>query len=290
MKVWKSKAAAYTLVEIMVTLAIVGVTGAGVFEILRAGTILFDKNTAINLSHSQSRFGLLELQQDMNSAVSTPELTDSTGTIISGTATGPAAGVSFQGYAGGPFCLYVPSSTTPIAATATSIQVITGTAFVPLPGETIHIQYLPNTLLEVALSGSGAYSPSTTGTATSYTPSLANQLGSAIALYDPVSGTALHVACFFTTPIVYVVQNKQLLKEYLDPAGSGRMLSTVLAYNVSSTTPFSMPTVNSSPSNTFLEVQNFTTADPSSSQQGYLSVTTPMTLQVTHFAQLTSKY
>lgn len=291
MNIFKSKAAAFSLIEIMVALAVVGVAGAGVFEVLRTGLILSGKNTAINLSHSESRNGLLRLQQDLSSAVSTPELTDSGGNILSsGTARGPAAGVSFQAYAGGPFCLY-PSSAS-VSSSATSIQIITGSNFRPLPGETIHIQVLPlvGTLLEDQLSGSAPYSSSTTSSGTTYTPTLVTALGTAVSLDDPVSGNPLHVSCFFTTPIRYVVLNGQLVRYSLDPAGSGNMLSTVLSYNVTSATPFSMPTVNSSPQNTFVEVQNFTATDPSSNQRGYNAVITPLTIQIPHFAQMTDKY
>jgi prepilin-type N-terminal cleavage/methylation domain-containing protein len=301
MKTLRSKAAAFNLIEVMVALAIVAIAGGGVVEILRTGTILFGKNTAINLSHAESRYGLLKFQNDLASAVATPELTGSgtplvtnsgISTILSGTATGPAAGVCFQAYAGGPFCLYVPASTSTISGSASSIQVITGTNFRPVPGETIHIQVLPvaDSLVEDQLSGSGPYTPTTTSAGTTYTPTLVNTLGSSINVEDPVSGNALHVACFFTTPIVYVVQNGRFVKYTLDPAGSGTMLPTVLSYNVTSTTPFSMPTVNSSPSNTFVQVQNLTATDPSSNQRGYKAVLTPFTVQVPHFSQLTVEY
>jgi len=179
-----------------------------------------------------------------------------------------------------------------------------------LPGETIHVQVLPlptsTALVEDQLSGSGPYSASTTSAGTTYTPTLVNALGSSISLEDPVSGNALQVACFFTTPIIYFVQNGQLVRQTLDPAGSGKMISTVLSYNITSATPFSMPTVNSSPQNTFVEVTNFTGIDASSNYQGYRGHTptgtlttsnqgyhggaTQLNVQLPHFAQLTVKY
>jgi len=292
----RSKITASTLVELMIALAIVSLAGAGVFEILRTGLILGSKNTSINLSHQQSRFALIQLQNDLNSAVSTPELTDSAGNILSsGSSSGPAAGVSFQDYAGGPYCLYV-SSTSTIPATATSIQVITGSNFQPLPGQYIHIQAVPLTatstssLLEALLSGASRYTSSSTTSGITYTPTLATAIGGTINLRDPVTGNPLSVASFFTTPVIYVVQNGQLVKYTLDPAGTGRMLPTVMAYDVSTPTPFSMPSVNSSPQNLFLMVQDLTALDPSSSNRGYHSVTAQMTLQIPHFAQMTVKY
>ncbi len=296
MKFLRSHAAAFSLVEVMITVAVVAITGTGVFEILRAGMILFGKNTAINLSHSESRFGLIELQRDLNSAVSTPELTDSAGNVLSsGTAVGPAAGVSFQIYAGGPFCLY-PTGSTSIPSTATSIQVITGTSFKPVSGEMINIMAVPLTttstssLLEVQLSGSSAYSASTTSAGTTYTVPLANSIGASVNLDDPVSGNPLNVACFFTSPVSYLVQNGQLIKYTMDPAGSGKKIASVISYFLSTPTPFSMPTINNSPQNTFLQVQNLTALDPNSSNQKYIGVTTPFSLQIPHFSQLTVKY
>jgi len=305
MSIFKSRAAAYTLVEVMITVAVIGVAGAGIFEVLRTGMILFGKNSAINLSHTESRFGLVSLQQDLNAAVSTPELTGTgvpvlngagVSTILSGTlVSGSAAGVYFQEYAGGPFCIYVTTLT--IASSATSIPVITGSNFAPLPGQTIHIQALPltlssNSMLEAQLSGASPYSASTTSTGgmTYYTPTLSSSIGATVTLQDSTTNTNLNVACFFTTPVVYVVQNGQLVKYTLDPAGSGNMLPSVLAYNVTSATPFSMPAVNYSPANTFVNVSNMTATDPSSSNRGYHSVLTPFTTQFSHFSQLTVKY
>jgi len=304
MRIFKSKAAAFTLVEIMVTAAVVAVAGAGIFEVIHTGMILFGKNSAINLSHSESCFGLINLQQDLNAAVSTPELTGSgvptitasgISTVLgSGTAVGPAAGVAFQAYAGGPFCIY-NNSLTQTASNATTLPILTGTIFKPLPGMTIHIQALPlslssSSLLEDQLNGSAPYVAQTTGSAgagsTYYSPTFVNPIGSVIVLSDSSGGTptALNVACFFTTPVVYVVQNGRLVKYTLDPAGSGTMVSTVLAYSVT------MPTVNYAPANTFVGVTNMTAVDPSSSNRGYHSVTTPFTTQFSHFSQLTVKY
>ena len=306
MRILKSKTAALSLIEVMVTVAVIGVAGAGIFEVLRTGMILFGKNSSINLSHTESRFGMVKLQQDLNAAVSTPELTGSgvpslTGsgvnTILStGTAAGPAAGVYFQTYAGGPFCIY-NNSLNQTGSNAPSLPILTGSTFQPLPGQTIHIQALPlnlstNSLLESQLNGSSRYSASTTSGTTYYTPTFATPIASVIILTDSTTtpATSLNVACFFTTPVVYVVQNNQLVRYSLDPAGSGNMIPTVLAYNVTSATPFTMPVVNSSPGNTFLSVSNLTAVDQSSSNRGYHSVTTPLNTQFSHFTQLTVKY
>jgi len=51
----------------------------------------------MNVSHEEARLALLELQQDLHSAVSLPELTDSNANIINTPSfVGPAAGIEFQ--------------------------------------------------------------------------------------------------------------------------------------------------------------------------------------------------
>jgi len=223
--------------------------------------------------------------------VSTPELTDGTGTVISGSATGPAAGVSFQSYAAGPMCVYVPSGTTTISGSATSIEVVTGTQgsaldYKPLVGQTLHIQVLPTTLVELQVTAVSG--PSTTGTGTVYTVTLSGPLGNNIVVVDPVYNKTLNVACFLSTPTVYVVENGQLVRITLN--SSGAKVSTVLANFVASATPFTVPTINSASNSTFITVTNFTAIDPSSSNRGYQDGTTPMTVTIPHFAQLTAKY
>jgi hypothetical protein len=72
----------------------VAAVGLAIFYTLFTGMLLFSKNNAMNLSHEEARVALLELERNLHSAVSLPELTDSNGNVISGQ--GPAAGVEFQ--------------------------------------------------------------------------------------------------------------------------------------------------------------------------------------------------
>jgi len=291
-----SKKAAISLLEVIITVGVITVAGAGIFEILRTGVVLFGKNSSMNLSHNQARFGLLQLQQDMASAVSTADLTDTAGNILqSGTAVGPAPGVTFQVYAGGPFCLYAgnataaSSTTQTILATATAVPVVTGTGFKPLSGEIICIQAQPmlNSVVTGTISSVGN-STTTSGT-TYYTPTLSGSLGTPIPIWDTVASQQLSVACYFTAPVRYVVQNGTLMRYTLDPSSSGSMTGVALAYNISSsgTAPFYVPAVNSSNQGAFLQAQNFSAYDPSSNNRGYKGVTTPFTAL---FSQLATQY
>ncbi len=89
----------FTLIECVMAMVSVGAVGLAILYTLFCGFILFTKNSAMNVSHEEARVALIELQNDMHSAVSLPELTDSNCNIITTTGTsgsGPAAGVEFQ--------------------------------------------------------------------------------------------------------------------------------------------------------------------------------------------------
>jgi len=74
-------------------MAAVGAVGLAIFYTLFSGLLLFTKNSAMNVSHEEARVALLELDQDLHSAVSLPELTDSNANLIAARG-GP--GVEFQ--------------------------------------------------------------------------------------------------------------------------------------------------------------------------------------------------
>src|SRR6478672_414123 len=69
-----SKRAAFTLVDAMVTVGLVGVIGLAVFAVLNSGTILYAKNTAENIAHDQNRIAVNRLMHDIHEAVSIPQL------------------------------------------------------------------------------------------------------------------------------------------------------------------------------------------------------------------------
>jgi type II secretory pathway pseudopilin PulG len=95
-----SRTAGFKLIEMMFTLAIVGVVGLVLYSLLNIGTILGAKNTAVNTAHQQARMAMTRMLQDIYSAISLPYLVDSSGNIVSGA--GPAAGISFQEWSSGP--------------------------------------------------------------------------------------------------------------------------------------------------------------------------------------------
>jgi type II secretory pathway pseudopilin PulG len=101
-----------TLVEIMVTSGLIGVLGLIIFSLLNIGTILGAKNSAVNVAHQQARTAMLQLTQDLRASISPLMLFnafDVNGKPIplvnedGSPHNGPAAGISFQLWSGGPY-------------------------------------------------------------------------------------------------------------------------------------------------------------------------------------------
>src|SRR6476620_1836470 len=95
------KLRAFTLIEALIATAIMAIVGGILFTTLWQGTILFAKNTAINVAHQQARIAVIQIEKDLHSCVSVPQLIDSNRQPIGGN--GPAAGIAFQHFASGPF-------------------------------------------------------------------------------------------------------------------------------------------------------------------------------------------
>jgi prepilin-type N-terminal cleavage/methylation domain-containing protein len=90
----------YTLTEVLFTTALIGVVGLIIYALLLTGTTLGAKNTAINTAHQQARMAMLEMVQDLHSAISLPQLIDENGAPLPaplpGASPPPAQGISFQ--------------------------------------------------------------------------------------------------------------------------------------------------------------------------------------------------
>lgn len=125
MKTHTSARRAFTLVEVSVTTGLVAVVGLVVYALLNMGIILGSKNTALNTAHQQARVAMLEMIQDIHSAVSLPQLLD--------VSAGQAAGISFQQWGsalvngvptpnGGPHKIY--PQVTPYAAGQKVIRIV----------------------------------------------------------------------------------------------------------------------------------------------------------------------
>lgn len=93
-----------TLIEIVVTTAVIGVVGAILVSLLHGVFVLSAKNSAINFSHQQMREMIHKTVDQIRGSASVPQLIDANRTPLSGAnAQGPAAGVAYQTLTSGPY-------------------------------------------------------------------------------------------------------------------------------------------------------------------------------------------
>ena len=80
--------------------AVFSIVGATLYSLVQMSTVLGAKNTAINVAHEQARTAMVQMLQDLHSAISLPYLLDANGNQVGGA--GPAAGIGFQQWSSGP--------------------------------------------------------------------------------------------------------------------------------------------------------------------------------------------
>ena len=95
------RATGFTVAEMMISVAIVGVVAIVMYTLLNSGMTLFARNVAVNMAHQQARTGLMRVARDLHQAVSIPKLVDQN--VQGMTGAGPAAGITFQIVSSGPF-------------------------------------------------------------------------------------------------------------------------------------------------------------------------------------------
>jgi len=252
---------AFTLVELMIVAAIVAIIGGIIFYTLNTGMILFAKNTAINLTHQQARTAVIQMESDLHSSVSLPQLVDANKVPIS--TTGPAAGISFQIFAAGPFKVASRAG-----AGATSISVALG-SYQPKAGQRLII---PTHQIELDIASN------VSGTGTRSVP-LVSPIANAVEVQLDDAGTLVPVDVigFITDRITYVVANGEL--RYF-----GRKDATtyaVMANDITSSKPFSTPaTPAGAPSYRFVAAIELSTADPTATARGFKSANMFLNAQV----------
>ena len=244
---------ASALVEVMISTTVMAIVSSIVFSILNSGTILFAKNTAVNMAHQQARVAVLTMEADLHGAVSIPQLADANRAPVAGS--GPAAGISFQIYAAGPFQVL---STAAIGQNQISVRCVN---YTPIVGQRF---CLP--LHQIELDITGVSAGSGTGGA-NRTLTLASNLTRPVEVTLDNAGTptAVVVTGFITDKYIYVVKNGEL--RYFKP---GDTVGKLLANDITAPTPFSIPaTPLGAPYNRFVAAINLSTADHTSSNRGF---------------------
>ena len=258
-----------TLIETLVATAAMAIVGGIVYYLLSAGTILFAKNTAVNVAHQQARVAVLTMEQDLHSAISIPQLVDADRNPLPSGSTLPAAGISFQLFAEGPF---------EVVATAASGQKqirVNSQGYTPKVGQRFN---LPLHQVELDIDGvSGAGSSNCVLTLHSNLPSPVQT-----SLDNAGTPVAVTVTGFTSERSSYVVTNGEL--RYYKPGDS---VGRVLANNITSPTPFSVPLTPMGASyNRFVAAINLSTADPTTSNRGFKAANMFLNAMVPYRAKL----
>lgn len=171
---------AFTLVELLVAATVSAVIGGGIFYFLNTALILCAKNFSLNYSNSSLRYALDRLDVEVAQAITIPTLIDADGNVATSTS-GPASGVRFDKYVGGPYIVTHPGGAGLPAATTTFTlkRSVASLASPPVPGpnDVIRIDN-PNMTLRPRVSSCVAAAPA--GNLQSLTVALAGNLGADI--------------------------------------------------------------------------------------------------------------
>jgi type II secretory pathway pseudopilin PulG len=281
-----SRTAGFTLVELMVTGALISVVGLVLYSILYTSSVLGAKNTAVNVAHQQARVAMVDMLQDIHSAVSVPQLVNTDGTTpwptpSAGASPSPAPGVSFQLWSSGPHKLK-----NDVAVGDTHIKIIctSGAGPTPVAGQRIII---PAYQIEADIA-------STSGNTNDFQLNLSNISGPAVVpsvtyptstIPVAIKGTgssAGDVICFITDRCSYAVSNSNLNWRW-------KGNTKAVANYVTNATPFSAPTTPAGALYTrFVAAIDLSTSDTQYSNRGYKSANILLNGQVPYKTRLTT--
>jgi len=274
------KQAAFTLAELMVSTAILGMAGLAVFQALNSGMVQFAKNTAVTVSHQEGRRSVNRLTRDIHAAVSIPKLIDANMNPVanqpldaSGTPTG-TAGVSFQMVWAGPhFVKQDPGNA--------YLIMIQDFGRDPLPGMRL---IAPHFEIESDITKvTGAASPNH------------NNVWMADASEEVIRSKlkdGYYAITYYTERVAYVVKNGQL-QFYKQRFLNGNstpvwVLEATVGRSITSPTPFYVPlTASGSPDNRYVGIR-LVAADPKSTNRGYRSTSTLLNTAIPYRSRLTS--
>jgi len=174
----------FTILEVLAAAMATLIVTAGVYMLMQAGLIVSVKSLSTNATGTATRFSLDRVNQFTEIAYDVPTLITHTGATVSGTGTGPAAGVKFYRYGGGPYVINLPVAG--LSGTTKSISLTCATnAHVPPPRPQPYDSFVINTTILMSgsvnqvnayVSGSAAVISSTNGNKITYTVELSEPL------------------------------------------------------------------------------------------------------------------
>ena len=236
----------FTTIEMGFSSAVFSVVGMTLYSLVNMTTILGAKNTAINAAHDQARTAMVQMQQDLHSAISLPYLLDANGNQVSGA--GPAAGIGFQQWSSGPHKIATDAATGQKQVTLT---LTAGTGPTPVVGQRLLI---PTHQIEDDITA-------VTSNGGNLTLTLAHSLPVA------VTGTGSYtIIAFVADRCSYTISNGSL--QWRGP--TTKKAYSVLGTDIISSTPFSTPvTPAGALYYRFVSAINLSTSDATYSNRGF---------------------
>jgi hypothetical protein len=243
----KHRAAGYTLAEISIALLLLMLVGGLAYSMLMNSTTLLAKNVALNQSNSILRSALDRIYSEINQSNGLPKLINPDGSDAA-SSSGPAAGIIFDRYLGGPYIVTNPSGTG-LSATDQSLQMKCSTnalASPPVPA-----------INDVICIDNGATRPlvnncsvSSSGGLQTLAVTLKAPLGKNISWSSSVQKTAyvVHRKAFVVAPVggrgeLRMYLNAETVTNYGDPA-SYIVLTGEIGMQPGEDTPFTIVTQN----------------------------------------------
>jgi Prokaryotic N-terminal methylation motif len=251
MKITNGHRAAFTLVELMVATTLIVLVGGIAYTILRTGLILFATNTSMNVAHQQARMAMIQMEKELHLAVSTTQLVDEDNNPVAGN--GPAAGISFLVFAGGPFEVTAKANSGQNQVTMNltdGFQARAGERLV-IASHSIEIDIANNT------AGTGNQTLTLTANILYPINTEADDAGSMV---------PLHVTGLIMDRVSYRIKDGELL--YVSRTG----VTSVLAREITSPQPFTRPTAGGgNPNNRAIAAVNLSTGAKGKKKQKYRS-------------------
>ncbi len=195
----------FTLIELLVAASMIGVVGLILFSLLNASTTLGAKNSVINATHQQARTEVLDMLEDIHSAVSVPQLVNSDG-VTPWTSPTPAPGISFQKLGrvvlnGQEYDVSGPYNIKDVQDASHIVIEVNGVV-----GPTVGQHVIISNGIEADIAAVNGNAPG--DVKLTFTSNVAAITGTSSDPNDP------HVTCLITDRCSYAVSNKTLIRSY----------------------------------------------------------------------------
>jgi hypothetical protein len=282
MRLRRSLAHGFTIVEMVMTSSLLGAVGLALFSMLNTGMVLGAKNTAVNTAHQNARTAMLQMIADLHSAVSLPYLiddpanVDAKGNPIPAVAS-PAAGITFQLYALGPLQVVGDVATT---SKQVNVAFPLGDNRAPVLGQLLIV---PTHKIEDSITAITTVTPPSANIRGVYRLTLTSNIANAI--QGTGGANPYNIACFITDRCSYTV-----IAGALDWKGPGaRSKFAVLGSGITNPKPFSTPTTAAGAYDyKFIAAIDLSTSDSNYSNRGFKSANILLNGKVPTRARLTT--